>query len=107
MPYWLPMLLLLTACSAQPDQANDSQPGKAIYNMACARCHDTGLNGAQLIGDQEGWRSRLAQGMPILIKHSIEGFEGAVGHMPARGDDPSLSDSEVAAAVHYLIEQSR
>lgn len=104
---WLPVLMILTACAFQSDPQNALQHGESVYNKACASCHDTGQDGAQLIGDHAGWRSRLAQGMPALIQHSIEGFNGAVGHMPARGGDPSLSDSDVAAAVDYLVGQSR
>jgi cytochrome c5 len=81
--------------------------GEAVYRRACASCHDRGVDGAQVIGDRDGWRARIVKGMVQLTSHSIEGFSGAVGHMPPRGDNPSLSDAEVAAAVCYLVEMSR
>jgi len=100
---WLWLFFACTACVQPPVP----EPGARIYRQACARCHDTGKHGAQRIGDREGWRSRLGQGRDTLLEHSILGFEGAVGHMPPRGGNPALSDADVAAALDYLLEQSR
>jgi len=83
------------------------EKGEKVYRLACAACHDSGTGGAQVIGDREGWRSRLDKGMDMLVRHSIDGFSGAVGDMPPRGGHPQLSDAEVEAAVCYLLEQSR
>jgi len=102
--------LLLTVSLSTVPGANGACPpekGEKIYRLACATCHDNGKGGAQVIGDREGWRSRLAKGMEVLVRHSIDGFSGAVGDMPPRGGQMQLSDSEVEAAVCYLVERSR
>jgi len=104
------VFLLLTAGFAATPGAKGACPlekGEEVYRLACASCHDSGNGGAQVIGDRDGWRSRLAKGMEVLVRHSIDGFSGAVGDMPPRGGQMQLSDAEVEAAVCYLIEQSR
>lgn len=110
----LPMLvitLLLVGCTSSPWAAQAppcaQELGARVYRQACASCHDTGAAGAQVIGDRPGWSSRIAKGMETLVRHSIEGFTGAVGDMPPRGGNSELSDSEVEAAVCYLVEMSR
>lgn len=83
------------------------EEGERVYRKACGSCHDSGIDGAQVIGDKKGWRSRIDKGMEQLVRHSIEGFSGAVGHMPPRGGDDALSDAEITASVCYLVEMSR
>ena len=43
----------------------------------------------------------------MLYQHSIEGFTGEKGMMPAKGGNPSLSDDEMKAAVDYMVDLSR
>jgi len=81
--------------------------GSMVYRQTCARCHDQGIDGAQRIGDHEGWQARRQQGLELLVQNTIKGYSGAVGHMPPRGGNASLSDSDVRAAVIYLLEQSQ
>jgi len=97
---------ILAACVPARDTTTLKR-GEEVYRRACARCHDSGEHGAQRLGDHAGWRSRIGQGIEILIRHSIDGYEGAVGHMPARGGVADLSDEDVAAAVDYLLDRSR
>jgi cytochrome c5 len=82
-------------------------PGEASYLRCCASCHDTGIGNAQLLGDRKGWQARLSQGENTLILHSLNGFVGPLGIMPARGQCPELTDAEVTAAVHYIITKTR
>jgi cytochrome c5 len=77
--------------------------GEAIYNQSCISCHKTGLMGAPKLGDKEAWSGLIAAGQEKLVNNSIKG----IGKMPAKGGASSLSDKEVAAAVEYMIEQSR
>ncbi len=81
--------------------------GEAVYDRSCVACHTSGVAGSPRIGDASAWAPRLAQGMEILIEHAIRGFQGSTGVMPAKGGNPALSDEEVAAAVQYMVEQSR
>lgn len=82
--------------------------GQAVYDSVCATCHDSGIAGAPKTGDVDAWRARIAQGNAVLEAHAIEGYQGESGFfMPAKGGNPALSDAEVAAAVAYLVEQSK
>ena len=108
------ILLILTACARPvgepvvPENGRkvDIAWGMSVYEKSCARCHDSGSNGAQIIGDVEGWRSRIARGIPSLVSHAIEGYSGALGYMPPRGGNPFLSQEDVAAATFYIVTVS-
>lgn len=80
--------------------------GKAVYDKACASCHDQGIAGAPKTGDTAAWKDRIAKGTPTLVKHSINGFKGDAGMMPAKGGASNLSDAEVEAAVNYMVDES-
>jgi len=66
-------------------------------------CHMTGAAGAPLMGNKEAWGPRIAQGMEVLVQHSIQGFKG----MPVKGGNPALSDQDMASAVAYIVEQNK
>ena len=83
--------------------APDLAHGQQIYRQACAFCHDKGVAGAPKIGDAAAWSPRLAQGMDTLYAVALRGK----GAMPAKGGNPSLSDTDVRASVDYLVEQAR
>lgn len=85
--------------------ANDL--GKKVYGNVCSMCHAVGAAGAPKPGDQTDWAPRIAQGMDVLYKHSIEGYTGAKGVMPARGGSTTLSDDEVKASVDYMVALSK
>lgn len=91
---------------AAPAMAENTQ-GKSVYSKTCALCHGVGAAGAPKPGDQADWGPRIAQGMDVLYKHSLEGFTGAKGVMPARGGAATLSDDDVKAAVNYMVDQSK
>ena len=105
----------LSACSQSISETHSELTGRqvdinwghAIYLNHCASCHDAGANGAQIIGDIEGWRSRIARGVPSLVTHAIEGYSGALGYMPPRGGNPTLSHEDVTAATVYIVTLSR
>ncbi len=88
--------------------ASDPAVGKSVYTKTCTACHGMGIAGAPKTGDKAAWEPRIAQGMDILHKHAIEGYTGPKGMMmPARGANASLSDSEVIAAVDYMVDQAK
>lgn len=76
--------------------------GKAIYEKTCVACHGTGATGAPKLGDAGAWAPRIKTGSAALYASAIKGK----GVMPARGGNASLSNSEVQAAVNYIISQS-
>lgn len=81
--------------------------GKTIYGKTCSMCHAANVAGAPKPGDKADWSPRIAQGMDVLYKHALEGFNGTKGQMPARGGAPNLSDEEVKATVDFMVAQSR
>ena len=91
------------AATAPAAAAPDLVHGQKIYRQACAFCHDKGVAGAPKIGDVAAWSPRLAQGVGALYTAAIRGK----GAMPAKGGNPSLSDTDINAAVDYMIAQSR
>ena len=52
-----------------------------------------------MIGDRAAWIPRVKQGFEVLVRSAIEGH----GPMPSRGDAANLTDSEIRAAVAYMI----
>lgn len=97
----------VAAPAAAPAPVAENTVGKSVYNKTCALCHAAGVAGAPKPGDKTDWGPRIAQGMDLLHKHSLEGYTGAKGQMPARGGSTTLTDDEVKAAVAFMVDQSR
>lgn len=108
-----PMAFVVLALAGQPALAgdldeHDMEKGEDVYDRACASCHAGGIAGAPETGDAEFWAERMEEvGLETMIERSIEGFTGDAGHMPARGGQQDLSDEEVAAAVAWMVRESR
>lgn len=73
--------------------------GNNTYAAACARCHDSGLDGAPVIGQPDTWSGRSAMWRAVLTEHAKNGYL----EMPARGGEDALSDEAVAAATEYML----
>ncbi len=114
--------MLIAACGEPAQQATSSsattsfpefadsglQQGRDVWLGSCKVCHATGLAGAPKIGNQAVWQARIAQGKALLYQHALNGFMGPAGtEMPARGGNDALSDSEVKAAVDYMVAVSQ
>ncbi|MGL5949449.1 MAG: c-type cytochrome [Aeromonas sp.] len=97
-------IVVATASSDAATAAASARSGEAVYKASCFACHDTGAAGAPKRGDAAAWQPRLAQGQATLIQHALNGYQGKVGVMPARGACPSCSDEEIANAVGYLTQ---
>ncbi len=98
------------AVAALPAAAEPVQTvltGPQVYNAACIACHGGGIAGAPKYGSVEAWAARIAKGTDVLYEHSINGFNGEAGYMPAKGGRTDLSDGEIQAAVDYMIEGSQ
>ena len=72
---------------------------ESIVRTQCARCHESGLDGAPKIGDRAAWIPRLQRGLDQLVASAVHGH----GPMPARGGLPDLSDAEVRGAIVYMF----
>jgi cytochrome c5 len=80
--------------------------GKQVYEANCAGCHDSGVAGAPKPGDKAAWSERIAQGgMDMIVKKSIEGYDGKTGMMPPKGGNATLEDREVMNAVTYMTRK--
>lgn len=84
------------------------QIGRTIWVDNCMTCHGYGIAGAPIPTRPKDWAHRLEQDQQTLYSHAIEGFFGPKGTMmPARGDNPALTDDEVKAAVDYMTAVAR
>ena len=54
-------------------------------------------------GDKAAWGPRIAQGMDLMHKHAIEGYQGKAGYMPPKGGRTDLSDQSILNGVDYII----
>lgn len=81
--------------------------GDAVYNTTCVACHGAGLAGAPKVGDKAAWAPRIAKGMDTLHKHSIEGFTGTAGVMPAKGGMTTVTDKSIMDAVDYMVAKAK
>jgi len=77
--------------------------GKAVYNKACAACHESGIANAPKNGDKAAWAPRIATGVDTLTANAIKGK----GVMPPKGGAMTISDAEVKAAVQHLVASAR
>lgn len=66
-----------------------------VVKTQCAKCHQSGENGAPKIGDSAAWVPRLKKGLDALVASAIHGH----GAMPARGGLPDLSDEQIRGAI--------
>lgn len=92
-------LLVLLIAGAVP--ASAAADGKTVYSQTCAACHATGLGGAPKLNDRVGWAPRLAGGTRALTVAVIKGK----GAMPPKAGNPSLSETEIQAAIEYMVTQ--
>ena len=74
--------------------------GKAVYDSACAACHNGGVAGAPKFGDKAAWAARIKTGNAAMVNAVLKGK----GAMPAKGGNAALSDADIKAAVGYMVK---
>jgi cytochrome c5 len=79
--------------------STQARQSEQIVQTQCAKCHQTGLNGAPKIGDRAAWVPRMAKGLDALVKSAIHGR----GAMPSRGGMADLTDQELRDAAIYMF----
>lgn len=73
--------------------------GQEVYEAACASCHAQGEGGAPVVGNRESWAGRSDLWQAVLSGHANAGYL----NMPEKGGHSELSDSDVSAAVEYML----
>ncbi|MEP4149047.1 MAG: c-type cytochrome [Halioglobus sp.] len=73
--------------------------GKKTYERACATCHETGVEGAPIVGKKEDWSDRSDLWEAVLIEHAEKGYI----KMPAKGNAEYATDYDVSAAAEYML----
>lgn len=92
----------VSSTSDAPAASAAGRAGKEIYNAVCASCHATGILESPKFGDNSAWSARAKDGLDALLTSAANGK----GAMPAKGGDPSLSDSELKAVVLYMTKEA-
>jgi cytochrome c5 len=107
-------IAVLTGCgntgtaTALPDPPRFDDPhleaGRATWMLTCRACHLTGVAGAPAVSDIDAWAPRLLAGRSALHASAVNGIRANDGwSMPPRGGNKRLSDSQVRAAVDYML----
>lgn len=82
-----------------PEAVAPADPKLArLYEQTCKTCHTNPGTGAPQTGDRQAWVPRIAQGMPVLVDHTINGFKG----MPPLGSCMDCSEADFEALIRYM-----
>ena len=103
---YLCMALALAACGksqtavpATGTAASPADPKLAkIYDQTCKACHTNPASGAPQAGDRNAWQPRVAQGMPALLQHAVQGYKG----MPPLGSCMDCTETEFEALIRFM-----
>lgn len=74
--------------------------GKAVFDKTCAGCHKM-MN--PKMGDKAAWAPRIAHGVDALTEAVMKGKKP----MPPKGGNASLTETDIRAAVEYVISQNK
>jgi cytochrome c5 len=101
---------LLAACSPAPkpaptpEQAALLRPADArlagLYETSCKACHTITESGAPMIHDAKAWGPRWKQGLPVLVDHSLQGFNA----MPAGGQCATCTPADLEALIRFMAD---
>ncbi|MBI5940461.1 MAG: cytochrome c5 family protein [Caulobacterales bacterium] len=104
------LALTLTACGAAskpaptPEQAALLRPSdprlSELYETSCKACHTITESGAPMVHDQAAWAPRWKQGLPVLVDHSIQGFNA----MPAGGQCATCTPADLEALIRFMAD---
>ncbi len=74
--------------------------GKTVYDAACSVCHQYGLAGAPIFGNESSWGYRANKTLDELTYSVKNGLKG----MPAMGLCMNCSEQELERAVRYILD---
>jgi cytochrome c5 len=102
------LAVVLAACSPAPppaptpEQAVLLKPADArlagLYETSCKACHTVKDSGAPMIHDPAAWGPRWKQGLPLLVDHSIQGFNA----MPAGGQCATCTPADFEGLIRFM-----
>lgn len=101
--------LLLAACGEQTPPPAPAAPVSMaaapadaklarLYDQTCKACHTSPGSGAPQAGDAKAWQPRLAQGMPVLVDRTINGYKG----MPPLGSCMDCNEADFEALIRFM-----
>ena len=104
------LTLALAACGAAPapaptpEQAALLRPSdphlSELYVTSCKACHTIAESGAPMVHDAAAWAPRWKQGLPVLVDHSIQGFNA----MPAGGQCATCTPADLEALIRFMSD---
>lgn len=102
--------LAAIACSPKaapaptPEQALLMRPSDPrlsdLYATSCMACHAIPESGAPMVHDAAAWAPRWKQGLPVLVDHSIQGFNA----MPAGGQCATCTPADLEALIRFMAD---
>ena len=78
------------------------EDGKRAYDKICSSCHETGVEDAPIVGNEEDWTARSDLWEAVLVEHAQKGFI----KMPAKGNAEHATNYDVGAAAEYMLTQT-
>lgn len=75
------------------------EDGKRNYEAICASCHETGVEGAPVVGRPDDWSNRSPLWEAVLMEHANDGYI----RMPARGASDYATEYDVKSAAEYML----
>ena len=72
------------------------------YQLACAMCHDLGVNGAPRTDDPDAWRGRSPLWDSVMFEHEAKGYFS----IPAASAGGELSEETIAAGAAHMRAQA-
>jgi len=91
------------AVAAATPAAATKPDGAKVYAMGCNACHAAGVAGAPKFGDKAAWAARSKLGLDALVASVTKGK----GAMPPKGAVAGATDTELRAAVEYMLAAAK
>ena len=88
---------------SKPYSSPSQISGEQLVRERCSECHTTGKGGAPKIGTLDDWKPRLQKGVENLFNSAVRGHN----KMPARAGMANLSDTDLRAAVTFMLVQQK
>ena len=71
---------------------------QAVYDRSCKSCHSIPATGAPQSGDTTAWAPRAAQGVDVLLDHTINGYKA----MPPLGACMDCDEAQFRALIAHM-----